>query len=115
LVLSGAISNIMVNGLDWSIVIPLILGSVPGCMIGAKIAPRMRGSYIRRGIIVVLIMAGLALLEKARWVSLGAGDNYSHPETIALIGMGMLCLAPFIVAIMRRPLRRSMPIRQSIE
>ena len=33
-------------------------------MFGAKIAPLMRGSYIRRGIVVVLVMSGLALLEK---------------------------------------------------
>jgi len=115
LVLSGAISNILVNGLDWSIVIPLTLGSVPGCMIGAKIAPRMRASYIRRAIVVVLMMVGLALLEKARWVSLGAGDGQSHPTTIALIGIMMLCLAPFVAAILRRTLRRSIPITQGVE
>jgi uncharacterized membrane protein YfcA len=115
LVLSGAVSNILVNGLDWSIVIPVTLGSVPGCMIGAKIAPRMRASYIRRAIVVVLIMVGLALLEKARWISLGAGDGRSHPTTIALIGIMILGLAPFVASIMRRSLRRSMPIRQSIE
>src|SRR4029077_17103250 len=34
LVLSAAIANIMVHGLDWSIVIPLTVGSVPGCIIG---------------------------------------------------------------------------------
>jgi uncharacterized membrane protein YfcA len=115
LVLSGAVSNIMVNGLDWSIAIPLILGSVPGCTIGAKIAPRMRGSHIRRAIVVVLVMAGLALLEKARWVPLGARDDYAHPRTIALIGIVMLFLAPFVAAMMRRIIRRSMPIRQSID
>jgi uncharacterized protein len=107
LVLSGAISNILINGMDWSIAIPLVLGSLPGCMIGAKIAPRMRASYIRRAIIVVLTIAGLALLEKARWVSLGAGDDHSHPRTIVLIGVLMLALAPFITAIIRGRLRRS--------
>src|ERR1051326_3306836 len=62
LVLSGAVSNILVNGLDWRIAVPLVLGSLPGCMIGANIAPRIRASYIRRAIIVVLTIAGLALL-----------------------------------------------------
>jgi uncharacterized membrane protein YfcA len=115
LVFSGAVSNILVNGLDWRIAIPLTLGSLPGCMIGAKIAPRMRPSYIRRAIVVVLTIAGLALLEKARWVTLGAGDDHSHPRTIALIGLLMLCLAPFITAIMRRSFRRSTPVRQRID
>ena len=56
----------------------------------------MRGSYIRRGIVVVLVMSGLALLEKAGWLVLGAGDDHAHPKTIALIGILMLCLAPFL-------------------
>ncbi len=47
------VSNIMVNGLDWSIAIPLTLASFPGCMIGAKIAPLMRASYIHRAIVPV--------------------------------------------------------------
>jgi uncharacterized protein len=104
LVLSAAISNILVNGLDWKIAVPLTLGSVPGCMFGAKIAPLMRGSYIRRGIVVVLVMSGLALLEKAGWLVLGTGDDHSHPTTIALIGILMLCLAPFLSMLVRRSL-----------
>ena len=104
LVLSAAVSNILINGLDWRIAVPLTLGSVPGCMFGAKIAPLMRGSYIRRGIVVVLVMSGLALLEKAGWLVLGAGDDHSHPKTIALIGILMLCLAPFISMLVRRSL-----------
>lgn len=115
LVLAGAISNIMVNGLDWSIAIPLTLGSVPGCMIGAKIAPRMRASYIRRAIVVVLTIAGLALLEKAKWMSLGTGGDQSHPRTIALVGILMLCLAPFLSAAIRRTLRRAAPAMQRID
>ena len=54
LVLSAAVSNILVNGLDWRIAVPLTLGSVPGCMLGAKIAPLMRGSYIRRGMSIII-------------------------------------------------------------
>ena len=103
LVLSAAISNILVNGLNWAIVIPLILGSVPGCMIGAKIAPRMRASYIRRGIVVALTMSGLALLDKAAWApSLGAEDNQTHPKIIALVGVIMLFLIPLVWALLRR-------------
>jgi uncharacterized protein len=115
LVLSAAVSNILVNGLDWTIAIPLTLGSVPGCLIGAKIAPRMRASYIRRGIVVVLAMSGLALLEKARWVPLGAGVDHSHPKTIALLGILMLCLAPLISMLVRRSLRYSVVTEQAVD
>ncbi|MGB8805439.1 MAG: hypothetical protein WCC93_10980, partial [Chthoniobacterales bacterium] len=58
--------------------------------------------YIRRGIVVVLVMSGLALLEKAGWLVLGAGNDPSHPKTIALIGILMLCLAPFLSMLVRR-------------
>ncbi len=102
LVLSAAISNILVHGLDWSIVVPLTIGSVPGCLIGAKIAPYIRASYIRRGIVVVLTMSGLALLDKAGWISLGSGDNQTHPKLIALAGVVMLFIIPFVWALLRR-------------
>jgi hypothetical protein len=113
LVLSAAVSNILINGLDWKIAVPLTLGSVPGCMFGAKIAPLMRGSYIRRGIVVVLVMSGLALLEKAGWLVLGAGDDHSHPKTIALIGILMLCLAPFLSMLVRRSLAWSIAAKRA--
>ncbi len=102
LVLSAAVSNILVHGLDWAIVIPLTLGSVPGCMIGAKIAPYIRASYIRRGIVVVLTMSGLALLDKAGWTPFGSGDDQTHPKLIALAGIVMLFLVPFVWALLRR-------------
>ena len=50
LVLAAAISNIVVNGgLDMGLTVPLVLGSVPGTIIGSKIAPRVPQSFIRRG------------------------------------------------------------------
>jgi uncharacterized protein len=102
LVLSAAISNIMVNGLVWSIVIPLVIGSVPGCLLGARIAPRMPATYIRRGILVVLTMSGLALLDKAGWAPLGAGDDQTHAPLIAAIGLAVLVLIPFVWGLLRR-------------
>jgi hypothetical protein len=102
LVLSGAISNIVINGLNWSIAIPLILGSLPGCMIGAKIAPHIRPSFIRRGIIVVLTMSGLALLDKAGWMRFGAQDTSTHPMIVAGVGVMTFLLAPFVWALLRR-------------
>ena len=72
LVLAAAISNIVVNnGLDWGLTIPLIIGSVPGTILGSSLAPRVPQSFIRRGIVVVLTMSGVALLDKAGWAPLG--------------------------------------------
>jgi uncharacterized protein len=102
LVLSAAISNILTYGLDWGILIPLIIGSVPGSILGAKIAPRVRQSFIRRGIVVVLTVSGLALLDKAGWAPLGAGDDQTHPLLIGVIGLVMLVVVPVVWGLIRR-------------
>lgn len=115
LVLSAAISNILVNGLTWNIVIPLILGSVPGCMIGAKLAPRMRASYIRRGIVVALTMSGLALLDKVGLAPFGISGHQTHSELIGLVGITMLLLTPFVWALLRRSVGLPMFGRPTVE
>ncbi len=102
LVLSAAISNILTYGLDWGIVIPLIIGSVPGTILGAKLAPRVPQSLIRRGIIVVLTVSGLALLDKAGWAPLGAGEDDTHPLLIVLIGIALLVIVPLVWGLIRR-------------
>ncbi len=115
LVLSAAISNILVHGLDWRIVVPLTVGSVPGCLIGAKMAPRIRASYVRRGIVIVLTMSGLALLDKAGWLRLGTRDNQPHPQLIALTGVVMLFSIPLVWALLRRSLGMPMFGKPTLE
>jgi hypothetical protein len=104
LVLAAAISNIALNGLEWSILIPLIIGSVPGSILGSHIAPRVPQSYIRRGIVVVLTMSGLALLDKAGWAPLGSGDDDTHPLFIASVGLVLLAAVPLVWGALRRQL-----------
>ena len=100
LVLAAAIANIAIHGLDWGIAIPLILGSVPGTLLGAKIAPRVPQSYIRRGIVVVLTMSGVALLDKAGWAPLGREET--HPVLIGVVGLVVLLLLPIIWGFLRK-------------
>jgi uncharacterized membrane protein YfcA len=100
LVLAAAVSNIALNGLDWELLIPLVVGSVPGTLLGSKIAPRVPQSFIRRGIVVVLTMSGVALLDKAGWAPLGKEET--HPVLIALIGVGMIVLVPLVWGLLRR-------------
>ncbi|RYP85211.1 sulfite exporter TauE/SafE family protein [Nocardioides guangzhouensis] len=102
LVLAAAISNIALHGLDLQLTIPLILGSVPGTILGSKIAPRVPQSVIRRGIVVVLTMSGVALLDKAGWAPLGAGEDETHPMLIAGIGVAMLVLVPLVWGLLRK-------------
>ena len=101
LVLAAAISNIIVNGgLDWGLTIPLIIGSVPGTIIGSKLAPKVPQSFIRRAIVVVLTMSGVALLDKAEWAPLG--EHETHPMLIGGIGLAMVVLVPLIWGLLRK-------------
>ena len=101
LVLAAAISNIIVNdGLDMGLTIPLILGSVPGTIIGSKLAPRVPQSFIRRAIVVVLTMSGVALLDKAKWAPLGVDET--HPVLIGVIGLAMVVLVPLVWGLLRK-------------
>lgn len=102
LVFAAAISNIMIHGIDWTLLIPLIIGSVPGTILGSMIAPRVPQSYIRRGIVVVLTMSGVALLDKAGWAPLGAGEDETHPMLIVGIGLLVLVLLPVVWGLIRR-------------
>ena len=102
LVLAAAISNIALHGLDWAVTIPLIAGSVPGTILGSLIAPRVPQSIIRRGIVVVLTMSGVALLDKAGWAPLGAGEDDTHPMLIGVVGLVMVVVVPLIWALVRR-------------
>lgn len=100
LVLAAAISNIAINGLDWSLLIPLVIGSVPGTLIGSTIAPRVPQSIIRRGIVVVLTMSGVALLDKSGWAPLS--EEETHPMLIAGVGIAMLVLVPLVWGLVRK-------------
>ena len=100
LVIAAAISNIALNGLDWHILVPLVIGSTPGTVIGARLAPRVPQSYIRRGIVAVLTMSGIALLDKSGWAPLG--KTSTHPVLVAFVGLGVLVATPIVWGFIRR-------------
>ncbi|MGN0063878.1 MAG: sulfite exporter TauE/SafE family protein [Nocardioides sp.] len=102
LVLAAAVSNIALHGLDWGLLIPLLIGSVPGTLLGSKIAPNVPQSWIRRGIVVVLTMSSIALLDKAGWAPLGAGEDETHPMLIAGVGLFVLVVLPFVWGFIRK-------------
>ena len=81
LVLSAAISHMIVSGADWSVLIPLIIGGSPGTFLGARIANRVSQSVIRRGIVIVLTLTGLTMLGVP-------------PRIVGIVGAGLLLLGP---------------------
>jgi uncharacterized membrane protein YfcA len=102
LVLAAAASNIAINGLDWHILVPLVIGSTPGTVLGSRIAPKVPQSYIRRGIVVVLTVSGVALLDKSGWGPLGAGKDDTHPVLLAFLGLALIVLVPLVWGLIRR-------------
>lgn len=102
LVLSAAIANIAIHGLEWDLLIPLVIGSVPGTLLGARIAPRVPQSIIRRGIVIVLTMSGVALLFKAGLHPFGEGHETLEAILVAVIGLVMLFLVPLVWGVLRK-------------
>jgi uncharacterized membrane protein YfcA len=102
LVLAAAASNIAINGLDWHILVPLVIGSTPGTVLGARVAPKVPQSYIRRAIVVVLTMSSVALLDKSGWAPLGAGKSQTHPVLVGGVGVALIVLVPLVWGLIRR-------------
>ena len=108
LVLSAALANIAIHGLEWALVIPLIVGSVPGTLLGSRLAPRVPQSFIRRGIVIVLTMSGVALLFKAGLHPFGEGHETLEAVLVAAVGVAMLVLLPLVWGLLRKRLGMAM-------
>ncbi len=89
LVLSAAISHVLVSGVEWGVLIPLIVGGTPGTFLGARLANWVSQSVIRRGIVIVLTLTGLKMLGVP-------------PEMVGIIGAGMLILGPVLWGFIRQ-------------
>ena len=89
LVLSAAIGHVIVTGVDWSVLIPLIVGGTPGTFLGARLAHWVSQSVIRRGIVIVLTLTGLKMLGVS-------------PEAVGMIGAGILLLGPLAWGFVRQ-------------
>lgn len=71
LVLAAAIGHIITEGVLWSVLIPLVIGGMPGTFLGARLAGWVPQSVVRRGIVIVLTLTGFKLLGMpAEWVGL---------------------------------------------
>lgn len=88
LVISAAIGHVLVQGVDWSVLIPLILGGTPGTFLGARIARFVSPSIIRRGIVIVLTLTGLAMLKMP-------------PVWVGISGAALVILGPLVWATLR--------------
>ena len=89
LVLSAAVGQWINHGVDWSVLIPLIIGGSPGTLIGSRMARWVSQSVIRRGIVIVLTLSGAKML--------GASSN-----ALLIIAGAMLLLGPLVWGFIRQ-------------
>ncbi|SNC61792.1 hypothetical protein SAMN05445756_0554 [Kytococcus aerolatus] len=88
LVVSAAIGHVIVNGVDWSILVPLLIGGAPGTFLGARLAAVVPQSIVRRGIVIVLTVSSLAMLGvPSLWVGFS--------------GAALLILGPVVWGLLR--------------
>lgn len=89
LVFAASVSHVLVSGIDWWVLIPLILGGSPGTYLGAKLSGVVPQSVTRRGIAIVLTLTGLAMLGV-------------DPVWVGIIGGGLVILGPVGWGMLRR-------------
>jgi uncharacterized membrane protein YfcA len=89
LVFAAAIGHVVNEGVEWAVLIPLILGGSPGTFLGARMSSWVSQSVIRRGIVIVLTLTGLKMLGVP-------------PEAIGFLGAGFLLLGPLVWGYIRQ-------------
>lgn len=89
LVIAAAASHVIVDGVDWGVLIPLIVGGTPGTYLGSRLAARVSPAVIRRGIVILLTITGIALLGAA-------------PLVVGLATVAIVVLGPLAWALIRR-------------
>ncbi|WP_216842625.1 sulfite exporter TauE/SafE family protein [Arthrobacter sp. NEB 688] len=88
LVIAAAIGHVVVTGVDWSVLVPLVVGGAPGTFVGARLAARVPSQAVRRGIVIVLTLTGLSLLRVP-------------PQGVGAAGAALLVLGPLAWALLR--------------
>ncbi|MGC4175647.1 sulfite exporter TauE/SafE family protein [Demequina sp.] len=62
LVLAAAAAHLMFGDVDWTVTLPIIIGSIPGAYLGARLSTHIAGGIVRRVLALVLVAAGLKML-----------------------------------------------------
>lgn len=88
LVLAAAIGHIVVTGVDWYVLLPLIIGGTPGTFLGSRIANTVSQSVVRRGITFVLLIAGLTMFGVP-------------PVVLVIVALALVILGPFVWGFIR--------------
>ena len=83
LVIAAAVGHVMVTGVDWALLLPLLVGGAVGTYFGSKFAGRVPNGLIRRGITIVLAVTASAMLG-------------APPLLIAVIALVLVTVGPLV-------------------
>ena len=70
LVLSAAVAHLLFGAVDWSVTLPIIIGSIPGAYIGARLAVHIAGGVVRRVFALVLVASGIKMFGASNALTL---------------------------------------------
>ena len=100
LVIAAAVGHVMVTGVDWALLLPLLVGGAVGTYFGSKFAGRVPNGLIRRGITIVLAVTASAMLG-------------APPLMIAVIALVLVTVGPLVWKLLVR--RYSVHLGESAE
>ena len=62
---AAAIAHVVAGNVDYTLMVNILLGSIPGVWIGSHLVTRIEASTLRTALAIVLVGSGLGLLSKA--------------------------------------------------
>jgi len=88
LTLVAGVGHWLLGSVDWMLLVSLLLGSIPGVIVGAALSGKAPQGFIRTALGVVLIGSGIVTVQK--------GDPLVWPiaAAIAAVGLGLILAAP---------------------
>ena len=83
---AAALAHVVAGNVDFALAGTILIGSIPGVWIGSGLTMRLPVGVMRAALAIVLVGAGLALIEKAD-SGLGPGWVVGVPVAIAVIAL----------------------------
>jgi hypothetical protein len=83
---AAAIAHVIAGNVDFALAGTILIGSIPGVWIGSGLAVRLPIGVMRATLAIVLIGAGLAILQKAD-VGIAPGFIVAVPVAIGMIAL----------------------------
>jgi uncharacterized membrane protein YfcA len=85
---AAALAHIVAGNVDFALAGTILLGSIPGVWIGSGLTMRLPVGVMRATLAIVLVAAGLALLQKAN-VGIASGLIVAVPFAIAIVAVSV--------------------------